>query len=110
MVPGTGIGLSGTFLGTVLGVLLATNVSEVAAWVDTTFNTRLFDASFVNYLPSHLKWRDVTVIGGIASLHSFPAPLYPAWRARAGRPRAAGLPRRFARASRRSGRTSTGTW
>ena len=86
MVQGTVIGLAGTFLGTVLGVLLATNVSEVAAWVETTFNTRLFDAYFVNYLPSQLKWSDVTVIVGIAMLISFSATLYPSWRASRVRP------------------------
>ncbi|HBS15544.1 MAG TPA: lipoprotein-releasing system transmembrane subunit LolC, partial [Alcanivorax sp.] len=86
MVQGTVIGLAGTFLGTVLGVLLATNVSEVAAWVEATFNTRLFDAYFVNYLPSQLKWGDVTVIVGIAMLISFSATLYPSWRASRVRP------------------------
>jgi len=86
MVQGTVIGLAGTFLGTVLGVLLATNVSEVAAWVEATFNTRLFDAYFVNYLPSQLKWSDVTVIVGIAMLISFSATLYPSWRASRVRP------------------------
>tara|TARA_R110001606_G_scaffold21302_1_gene75203 strand:+ start:51293 stop:52537 length:1245 start_codon:yes stop_codon:yes gene_type:complete len=81
MVQGTVIGLAGTIAGTALGVLLASNVSEVAAWVEATFNTRLFDAYFVNYLPSELQWSDVSVIVAIAMLISFSATLYPSWRA-----------------------------
>ena len=54
--------------------------------VEATFNTRLFDAYFVNYLPSQLKWSDVTVIVGIAMLISFSATLYPSWRASRVRP------------------------
>ncbi|WP_287962933.1 FtsX-like permease family protein, partial [Alcanivorax sp.] len=81
MVQGTLIGVAGTLLGTVLGVLLATNVSNIAEWVEKTFNTRLFDAYFVNYLPSELQWSDVGTIVSIALFISFSATLYPSWRA-----------------------------
>ncbi len=81
MVQGTLIGVAGTLLGTALGVLLATNVSNIAEWVEKTFNTRLFDAYFVNYLPSELQWSDVGTIVGIALFISFSATLYPSWRA-----------------------------
>ncbi|MGJ3255798.1 MAG: lipoprotein-releasing ABC transporter permease subunit, partial [Alcanivorax sp.] len=81
MVQGTVIGFAGTLLGTGLGVLLATNVSKLAEWVEKTFNTRLFDAYFVNYLPSELQWSDVITIVSIALVISFSATLYPSWRA-----------------------------
>ena len=81
MVQGTLIGVAGTLLGTALGVLLATNVSNIAEWVEKTFNARLFDAYFVNYLPSELQWSDVGTIVGIALFISFSATLYPSWRA-----------------------------
>ncbi|MFC6329772.1 lipoprotein-releasing ABC transporter permease subunit [Alloalcanivorax gelatiniphagus] len=81
MVQGAVIGLAGTFLGTVLGVLLANNVSDLAAWIEKTFNTRLFDAYFVNYLPSQLEWSDVGGIVAIAMVITFAATLYPSWRA-----------------------------
>ncbi|MCH2557090.1 MAG: lipoprotein-releasing ABC transporter permease subunit [Alcanivorax sp.] len=81
MVQGAVIGLAGTFLGTVLGVLLANNVSDLAAWIEKTFNTRLFDAYFVNYLPSQLEWSDVGAIVAIAMVITFAATLYPSWRA-----------------------------
>ena len=81
MVQGTVIGFAGTLLGTCLGVLMATNVSNLAEWVERTFNTRLFDAYFVNYLPSELQWSDVITIVSIALVISFSATLYPSWRA-----------------------------
>jgi lipoprotein-releasing system permease protein len=81
MVQGMLIGVAGTLLGTVIGVSLALNVSEVAAWLEQAFNTRLFEAYFVNYLPSELQWADVITIVVIALFISFAATLYPSWRA-----------------------------
>ena len=81
MVQGTMVGVAGTALGTVIGVLLATNVPDIAAWLDQTFNTRLFEAYFVQYLPSELQSGDVITIAAIAMLISFSATLYPSWRA-----------------------------
>lgn len=86
MVQGTVVGFAGTALGTGLGVLLATHVPEIAAWLEKTFNTRLFEAYFVQYLPSQLQWADVITIGVIAMLISFSATLYPSWRASRVRP------------------------
>ena len=81
MVQGTLVGFAGTLLGTVLGVLLATNVSAVAQWLEEASGAPLFDAYFVNYLPSLLLWSDVWLIVTIAMLISFGATLYPSWRA-----------------------------
>lgn len=81
MVQGTVIGFAGTALGTLLGVLLSTNISAIAQWLEDTFNAQMFDAYFVNYLPSELQWGDVTTIVSIALIISFSATLYPSWRA-----------------------------
>ena len=81
MVQGTLVGFAGTAMGTLLGVLLSTNISAVAQWMEDTFNASLFDAYFVNYLPSELQWGDVITIVSIAMLISFSATLYPSWRA-----------------------------
>lgn len=81
MVQGSLVGMAGTALGTVLGVFLATNISDLARWVEDVFETRLFDAYFVNYLPSQLQWSDVITIVVIAMAISFAATLYPSWRA-----------------------------
>lgn len=81
MVQGTLVGFAGTLLGTVIGVLLATNVSAVAQWLEQASGQALFDAYFVNYLPSLLLWSDVITIVCIAMAISFSATLYPSWRA-----------------------------
>ena len=81
MVQGTLIGLAGTTAGIGLGVLMATYIPDVAAWIERTFNATMFDAYFVNYLPSELQWGDVWLVGGIAMLISFGATIIPSWRA-----------------------------
>ncbi|MBZ2188023.1 lipoprotein-releasing ABC transporter permease subunit [Alcanivorax sp. JB21] len=81
MVQGTVIGFVGTGLGVLLGVLMATFVPDLGAWIESTFNASMFDAYFVNYLPSELQWGDVGMIATVAMLISFSATIYPSWRA-----------------------------
>ena len=58
MVQGSLVGLVGTGLGTLFGVLLASNISAVARWLESSVDAVKFDAYFVNYLPSVLLWSD----------------------------------------------------
>ncbi len=81
MVQGLFIGVIGTLAGTVLGIVMALSVSNVLGWVNTTFKLHLFDAYFVNYLPSKLEWQDVLLIVSSSLLVSFLATIYPARRA-----------------------------
>lgn len=81
MVQGTLIGVVGTLLGTLLGIFMAANVSDFALWLERTFNANMFDAYFVNYLPSELRLEDVVTIVSVALVISFSATLYPSWRA-----------------------------
>src|SRR5699024_1709208 len=81
IVQGTLIGFAGTLLGVGLGILLSLNISSIGAWIEQTFNADMFNAYFVNYLPSKLNWADVWLISVIALSISFSATLYPSWRA-----------------------------
>ncbi len=81
MVQGLFIGVIGTLAGTVLGIVMALSVSNVLGWMNTTFKLHLFDAYFVNYLPSKLEWQDVLLIVSSSLLVSFLATIYPARRA-----------------------------
>jgi lipoprotein-releasing system permease protein len=81
MVQGSFIGIVGTLTGTVLGVLVALNISDFALWLEQTLNTKLFEQYFVNYLPSELRWENVFFVSGVGFLMSFVATLYPARKA-----------------------------
>ena len=81
MVQGTVIGVVGTLAGALLGIVFASSISGFLGWINQIFGLNLFDAYFINYLPSHLKWQDVILIVGLSLLLSFLATIYPARRA-----------------------------
>lgn len=81
MVQGMIIGVIGTVAGTVLGVTFALTVGDLLGWANTAFNLHLFDAYFINYLPSQVKVLDVVVITSASFLLSFLMTIYPALRA-----------------------------
>ena len=81
MVQGAVIGLVGTLGGVLLGVLIALNISGFMTWVEHITGMSLFDAYFVNYLPSELKWFDVLWVSIVSGVLSFLATIYPARRA-----------------------------
>jgi len=62
-------------------VLLSLTISDIASGIEKLFNISLFDAYFVNYLPSSLELSDVLWVSAIAFALSFAATLYPARRA-----------------------------
>jgi lipoprotein-releasing system permease protein len=83
MVQGSFIGVFGTALGIVGGVLLALNLETVVPFIERLAGIDLFpaDVYYINELPSKLDWGDVGIIGGVSLLLSLLATLYPSWRA-----------------------------
>ncbi len=81
MVQGTIIGVIGTVSGAILGIIFASSISGLIGWLNTAFGLNLFDAYFINYLPSYLRWQDVVVIVSLSLVLSFLATIYPAFRA-----------------------------
>ena len=83
MVQGTVIGIVGTLIGGVLGVIAALNVSELVGWFERVSGQHIFssDVYFVSNLPSELQGGDVLLICSAGFVLSFLATLYPAWRA-----------------------------
>ena len=83
MVQGTAIGLIGTLIGMVAGVILALNVEPVVGAIEQVFGVHFLDPSiyYISELPSDVHLSDVFSIGGGAFLMSVLATLYPAWRA-----------------------------
>jgi len=83
MVQGTAIGLAGTLLGVVGGVLLGWNVEPIVGAIEQVFGVHFLDPSiyYISELPSDVRASDVISIGLGAFLMSVFATLYPAWRA-----------------------------
>jgi lipoprotein-releasing system permease protein len=83
IVLGTIIGLSGTLLGGVGGVLLAWNVETIVPAIERLIGTKFLsgDVYYISELPSRLVWTDVYRITGVAFLLSILATIYPAWQA-----------------------------
>jgi lipoprotein-releasing system permease protein len=83
IVLGTIIGLLGTLLGGISGVLLALNVETVVPAIEKLFGVHFLSADvyYISELPSRLIWGDVYRITGVAFLLSVLATLYPAWQA-----------------------------
>jgi lipoprotein-releasing system permease protein len=83
VVQGAYIGIVGTLVGTVLGVLLALNVSDIIQGIESLLKMQFLnpDVYFISDLPSQLLLDDVLVISGTALIMSLLATLYPAWRA-----------------------------
>lgn len=83
MVQGTVIGVAGTVIGGLLGVIAAINVSAIVGWVERISGQHIFtsDVYFISNLPSELQAGDVMLICGAGLVLSFLATIYPAYRA-----------------------------
>jgi len=83
MVQGTVIGVVGTAIGAVLGVLTAMNISTIIPAIENFFNTELFPSSvyLISDFPAELRWFDVTRVIVVSLLLGFLATIYPAWKA-----------------------------
>jgi len=83
MVQGAVIGVIGTLLGVVCGVLLAINIPTVVPAIEHAFNVQFLSKSvyLIPELPSDVHSRDVIIIGLVSLVLSFVATLYPSWRA-----------------------------
>ena len=83
MIQGALIGLIGTVLGVVGGILLALNIGTVLPRIERLFNVQFLDKSvyYISELPSDLQRADVVTIAVIALVLALVATIYPAWRA-----------------------------
>ncbi|MDE2109397.1 MAG: FtsX-like permease family protein, partial [Gammaproteobacteria bacterium] len=83
VVQGTLIGLLGTLLGLVLGVLLANNVNNLLDLARRLFHVQIFPASvyYISNLPSDIYVSDVLKVCIATFVLTVLATLYPAWRA-----------------------------
>ena len=82
-MTGFAIGLAGTVIGLILGVIVASNAEALRAFISGLTNIPIFppEVFFLSSLPSRIDAGEVTVVAVLALGLSFLATLYPAWRA-----------------------------
>jgi len=82
-IAGIGIGVGGTLLGLVLGIVIAANAEAIRAFLSGLLGITIFppEVFFLSSLPSRTNPSEVAMIVGVALVLSFLATLYPAWRA-----------------------------
>jgi lipoprotein-releasing system permease protein len=83
MVQGSLIGIIGTILGVVCGLLLTFNLEHILRAIERAFDVVLMpsDVYYITGLPIDLQLSDVVMIAGVALVMAFLATIYPAWRA-----------------------------
>ncbi len=83
VVQGALIGVVGTLLGVMVGVLIALNIGTIVPAIEHLFHVQFLakDVYYISELPSHLKGGDVLTVSAVSLVLSFLATLYPSWRA-----------------------------
>ncbi|MFQ3211726.1 MAG: lipoprotein-releasing system permease protein [Oceanospirillaceae bacterium] len=83
IVQGSIIGFLGTLLGTLIGVVLALNITGIVDWAEQVFGFKVLSADvyFISYFPSQVNLEDVLLISISSFILCVMATLYPAWRA-----------------------------
>ena len=83
VIQGSLIGIIGTGLGVIGGILLAQNIGLVVPFLESLFGFSLFpsDIYYITELPSDLRASDVTKFALMSLAMSLLSTLYPSWRA-----------------------------
>ena len=83
IVQGMVIGLIGTAVGVLTGVITALNIDVIVPAIENAFNVKFLskDVYMIPDLPSDLQADDVISVALMALALSFAATLYPSWRA-----------------------------
>jgi lipoprotein-releasing system permease protein len=83
VIQGALVGVIGTLIGVVGGVLLALNIDTVVPFIERTLSIQFLDKSvyYISELPSNIQRGDITLIAAIALALALLATLYPSWRA-----------------------------
>jgi lipoprotein-releasing system permease protein len=83
VVQGSLIGVAGTLIGVIVGVLTALNVDVVVPAIERIFHIQFLakDVYYISELPSDLQWRDVVTVASVSLVLSLLATIYPSWRA-----------------------------
>ncbi len=83
LMCGASVGVTGTLLGVVVGVLFCLNIQRIQGWVEAITGARVFNPEiyFLSHLPARLDPGEVLQVTAMALGLSLVATLYPSWRA-----------------------------
>jgi len=83
MMCGAFVGVSGTLLGTIIGVVFCRNIVAIQRGVEQITGGQVFDASvfMLSTLPNTIDWGDVVRVVVLGLALSILATIYPSWRA-----------------------------
>lgn len=83
IVQGALIGVIGTALGGLFGILIALNIDTIIPFIENLFNVQFLakDVYYISDLPSDLIWSDVITIVTVSFFLSLLATLYPSFKA-----------------------------
>jgi lipoprotein-releasing system permease protein len=83
IVQGTLIGVIGTVLGVITGVVLTLNLEHILHAIESVLGVQLLpeDVYYITGLPTDMQPSDIAIIAAIALAMAFLATIYPAWRA-----------------------------
>nr|WP_321986770.1 lipoprotein-releasing ABC transporter permease subunit [uncultured Lichenicoccus sp.] len=83
LMCGASVGVTGTLLGTGLGIVFALNIEHIRQALQSMTGTNLFNPEvyYLEHLPAKLEWPQVIQVIVMALVLSLLATLYPSWRA-----------------------------
>jgi lipoprotein-releasing system permease protein len=80
---GAFVGVSGTFIGTIIGIVFCRNIVAIQHAVEDITGGQVFDSSVfqLTALPNTIDWGDVARVVALGLVLSLLATIYPSWRA-----------------------------
>jgi lipoprotein-releasing system permease protein len=83
LITGAAIGVVGTFVGFLLGVVVCLNIESIRQFLSWLTSTDLFPPTlyFLSHLPAQMDTGETTAVVIMALMLSLLATLYPSWRA-----------------------------
>jgi len=81
IIQGALIGIIGTLLGAIFGILIALNIDVIIPFIEGLFQVKFLakDVYQISEVPSDLIWSDVITIVMVSFVLSLLATLYPSW-------------------------------
>jgi lipoprotein-releasing system permease protein len=82
-LTGSIIGILGTFIRVILGIIVSNNIEEIRLFITTIFGQELFSAKiyFLSNLPSKINFSEVFIVISISIFLTLIASIFPAWKA-----------------------------